>query len=306
MTTGIVTVDKPSGMTSHTVVDRMRRIFGQKSVGHGGTLDPMATGVLPIFLGRATRASAYALEGDKTYAARLRFGISTDTQDITGTTLRTCDSVPSREAVLAVLPRFTGVISQVPPMYSAVQKDGKRLYELARRGMTVEREARTITIYEISLYEGRLPEESRSPFGDAGDGELDILVTCSKGTYIRTLAADIGDALGCGAALAALRRMKTGVFTLEDAYTLEQLEDMKENGSLGDAVRPCDRLFADLPCLTLDAEGEERIRRGAPVYLMEPAGRYRLYGRTGEFLGLGAVRETDRRPELMIEKGMME
>lgn len=297
MTTGIVTVDKPAGMTSHTVVDRMRRIFGQKSVGHGGTLDPMATGVLPVFLGRATRASAYALEGDKTYAARLHFGIATDTQDITGTTLRTCGSLPSREAILAVLPRFTGAISQVPPMYSAVQKDGKRLYELARRGMTVEREARTVTIYEISLCED-------PPFEDAG--EMDILVTCSKGTYIRTLAADIGDALGCGAALAALRRMKTGVFTLEDAYTLETLEGMKENGSLADAVRPCDRLFADLPSLTLDAEGEARIRRGAPVYLTEPAGRYRLYARTGEFLGLGAVRETDRRPELMIEKGMME
>ena len=301
MTTGIVTIDKPEGLTSQGVVGRVRRLFEQKSVGHGGTLDPMATGVLPVFLGRATRASSYALEGDKTYAARFRFGISTDTQDITGRTLAVCARIPARDEIAAVLPRFTGEVSQVPPMYSAIQKDGQRLYDLARRGIEVEREARRVVIHALKTLSA-----DESPFGEAGEDELDVVVTCSKGTYIRTLCADIGDALGCGAAMAALRRLKTGAFTLENAYTLDALEKMKENGTLGEAVRPCDLLFAELPALTLDAEGEARIRRGAPVYLMRPAGRYRLYGLAGGFLGLGVVRETDRRPELMIEKGMME
>ena len=300
MATGIVIVDKPAGLTSQGVVSRMRRIFGQKSVGHGGTLDPMATGVLPVFLGRATKASSYALEGGKVYAARIRFGLTTDTEDITGQVLTCSDALPDADAAAAVLQRFTGTISQVPPMVSAIKKDGQRLYDLARRGIEVEREARAVTVYAIEPY------ADDSPFGAAGAGELDLRVSCSKGTYIRTLCADIGRELGCGACLAALRRLETGMFTLEGAYTLDALEEMRAAGTLGRAVLPCDILFAGLPALTLDADGEARIRRGAPVYLLKKAGRYRLYGADGAFLGIGAVRETDRRPELMIEKGLME
>ena len=301
MATGVVIVDKPGGMTSQGVVSRLRRIFGQKSVGHGGTLDPMATGVLPVFLGRATKASSYALEGDKVYAARFRFGLTTDTEDITGHVLTTSDALPDRDAVLAALPRFTGTLAQVPPMVSAIKKDGQRLYDLARRGIEVEREARTVTIYEIVPY-----ADADSPFGPAGEGEYDFRIRCSKGTYIRTLCADIGAALGCGAAMAALRRLQTGMFRLDEAYTPDALEEMKNNGTLDSAVLPCDILFRDLPALTLDAEGEARIRRGAPVYLLKKPGRYRLYDASGGFLGIGQVRETDRRPELMIEKGLME
>ena len=300
MATGIVIVDKPGGMTSQGVVSRLRRIFGQKSVGHGGTLDPMATGVLPVFLGRATKASSYALEGDKVYAARFRFGLTTDTEDTTGHVLTTSDALPDRDAVLAVLPRFTGAVSQVPPMVSAIRKDGKRLYELARKGIEVEREARAVTIYAID------PCGADSPFGPAGEGEYDFRIHCSKGTYIRTLCADIGAALGCGAAMAALRRLQTGMFRLDEAYTPEALEALRDAGTLDRAVLPCDILFRDLPALTLDGDGEARIRRGAPVYLMKKPGRYRLYGAEGGFLGIGQVRETDRRPELMIEKGLME
>ncbi len=300
--TGIVVVDKPAGMTSHAVVNRMRRLFGQRSVGHGGTLDPMATGVLPVFLGRATKASAYALEGDKTYAARFRFGLTTDTQDITGKTLTTSQELPDEEDLRAVLERFRGEILQTPPMVSAIRHDGKHLYELARAGIEVEREARRVTIGTLELY-----ARGESPFGDApGEGEYDVLVSCSKGTYIRTLCADIGDALGCGAALSALRRLKTGIFCAQESYTPDELEAMQAGGRLESAVLNCDVLFRELASLVLDDEEEARIRRGAPVYRLTPAGRYRLYGGDGRFLGVGAVRETDRRPELMIEKGFME
>ena len=300
---GFVIVDKPSGWTSQDVVSRMRKLFGMHDVGHGGTLDPMATGVLPVFLGRATRASVYVLEGDKTYAARLRFGITTDSQDITGTVLSTSAAFPTLEAIADVLPRFRGKILQTPPMYSAVQIGGKRLYELARKGIEVERPSREITIHSLELLSPNEP----SPFGTAPEaGEADVLVTCSKGTYIRTLAADIGDACGCGAVLAGLRRLNSHGFDIGESYTLDRLAEMRENGTLGTAVCPVDRLFADLPVLKLDAYADARIRRGAPVYLHKKPGKYRLYGIENEFLGIGNVRETDRRPELMIEKGFFE
>jgi tRNA pseudouridine55 synthase len=296
--TGMLTIDKPGGMTSHTVVNRLRRIFDQKEVGHGGTLDPMATGVLPVFLGRGTKAASYVSDDDKTYAARIRLGITTDTQDITGTVLTQTDVLPGRDALEAVLPRFTGTLSQTPPMYSAVQVGGQRLYKLARAGVEIEREAREITISELAFTD--VPE-----FGEPGTGEYDLRVTCSKGTFIRTLCADIGEALGCGATLAELRRLRTGIFNIADAYTLERLEEMKTAGTLAEAVRCCDLLFTELPRLNLTSGNALRIRRGAPVYLHHAPGRVRLYDPDGAFLGVGIIRKTDRRPELTIEKGMI-
>jgi len=298
--TGILIVDKPQGMTSHTVVNKLRRIFEQKAIGHGGTLDPMATGVLPVFLGRATKAAPYVRDGDKTYLARFRFGVSTDTQDITGTTLRESADIPTQEALDAVLPRFRGAISQLPPMYSAVQVDGVRLYKLARSGVEIEREARDIVIHELEPV--TVPE-----FGERGPGEWDFRVTCSKGTFIRTLCADIGDALGCGACLSALRRVHTGQFTIEDAYTLEKLEEIKGAGMLETTVKPCDCIFTDLPVISLTPENTLRFKRGAPVYLSgKKSGRYRIYSYEKEFLGLGNIEQTDRRPELTVEKGMFD
>lgn len=298
--TGIIIVDKPQGMTSQDVVGKVRRIFGQREVGHGGTLDPMATGVLPVFLGRATRASAYTLESDKTYAARLKFGIVTDTQDVTGTVVEKSGTVPTLEKVKKVLPQFRGTIQQTPPMYSAVKVNGKKLYELARKGIEVERTAREVMIYRLELL-------LESPFGTVpGEDELDILVSCSKGTYIRTLGEEIGKACECGAALSALRRLNAHGFDIAEAHTLEELEQMKAENRLPEAVRPVDSIFSDLKALTLNEDGTQRIRRGAPVYLYEAPGKYRLYEQNGTFLGIGNVRETDRRPELMIERGFFE
>ena len=298
--TGLLIVDKPQGMTSQTVINKLRRIFDQKTIGHGGTLDPMATGVLPVFLGRGTKAAQYVTDGDKTYVARFRFGLSTDTQDITGTTLQESTDYPTLEAIDAVLPRFRGEILQLPPMYSAVQVDGVRLYKLAREGREIEREARPIVIHELS--HAVVPE-----FGPRAEYEWDFRVTCSKGTFIRTLCADIGDALGCGACLSALRRVHTGQFSIEEAYTLEKLEELKSLGELASTVRSCDVLFMDLPAVGLTPANTERFNNGAPVYLVgKKGGRYRVYSQQKDFLGLGIIRETDKRPELLVEKGMFD
>lgn len=262
---GIVIVDKPEGMTSHDVVARMRRIFGTRRVGHSGTLDPMATGVLPVFVGRATRACEFALCDEKAYIARFRLGVATDTQDITGQIINEKPVTVSPDEVIATCAGFCGEIMQTPPMYSALKVDGVPLYKLAREGKSVERAARKITIDAI---------DARHIDGD----EYEISVSCSKGTYIRTLIYDIGEALGCGAAMTALRRTKSGIFTIDRARTIEEIEREPH-------LIPVDFMFSEYMAVTIDAAGEKKCRNGAPVPYDAESGRmYRVYGESGEFL----------------------
>ena len=208
---GVLVIDKPNGMTSHDIVNKVRRLYGTRRVGHTGTLDPMATGILTVLIGRAAKAAEYLACDRKTYRAILRLGLTTDTEDTTGKVLTQSDSIPNEEAVMAILPRFCGEIMQVPPMYSALKVGGQKLYDMARRGEVIERQARPITIH-------RLEAERLS------DTDYALTVTCSAGTYIRTLCADIGRDLGCGGAMAALRRTRAGRFDIADCHTLEALE----------------------------------------------------------------------------------
>ena len=257
------------------VCAKLRGILGERRIGHGGTLDPMATGVLPVFVGRATRAVEFAENSRKEYVAALRLGIVTDTQDTTGETLETRPAAVSRGDVEAALERFRGDIQQIPPMYSAVKINGRRLYDLARRGQEVERKPRPVTIYALELLE------------QTGDAEYRLRCVCSKGTYIRTLCHDIGQALGCGGAMSALRRTAAAGFTLADAVTME---DVRERGEA--LLRPLDSLFAQYPALTVRSPGQEkRVRCGNPITLPGTAdGPYRIYGQQGEFLCLSQAR----------------
>lgn len=266
---GILVIDKPEGLTSQGVVSRVRRALGMKRVGHGGTLDPMATGVLPIFVGRATRASGMLLDADKSYRAGFVTGIRTDTQDTTGEVIERSEKSVDSTDVGAILQQFVGKQQQTPPMYSAIKVDGRKLYELARKGVEVERKPREIEIFSLKYLGFK-------------NNVHTIDVHCSKGTYIRTLIDDIGSALGCGAAMCALRRTKTGRFSLEDAISLENLN---ENTPL----LPVDSLWSDLPALTVSAEAETRVRVGASVRADAPDGDCRVYAPSGEFLMLGRV-----------------
>ncbi len=277
MVNGIFVIDKPEGMTSHDVVSRMRRLLNQKRVGHGGTLDPMATGVLPVFAGRSTHAAGFVQEGGKLYAARMRLGVTTDTQDTTGSVCATRPVTCARAGVEAVLARFRGEIEQIPPMYSAVSVGGVRLYKLARQGVEVERAPRRVRVDSLTL-------------GSAvGENEYELFIECSKGLYVRTLIADIGEALGCGAAMSALRRLRAGGFSIEQAVTLEQAAELAEAGRLAGTALSADLLFAGLPELRLTARGETVIKHGAPWRTALPDGACRLYGPDGTFLGLGGV-----------------
>ena len=271
MPSGILIIDKPAGWTSMDVCAKVRGIFHEKRVGHGGTLDPMATGVLPVFVGQATRAVEFAENSQKEYVAGLRLGLMTDTQDTTGTTLETRPVTADRAAVEAILPRFLGEQDQIPPMYSAIKVGGQKLYELARKGQEVARKPRRITIYELELL--------------AQEGEADYLLRCrcSKGTYIRTLCHDIGQALGCGGAMCSLRRTMAAGFTLDQAVTLEQVQEQGEA-----LLLPTDSLFQAYPALTLRPGAQEkRVRCGNPITLAGTAdGVYRLYSPEGQFLCL--------------------
>lgn len=275
MPNGILIIDKPAGWTSMDVCAKIRGILHEKRVGHGGTLDPMATGVLPVFVGRATRAAEFAETGRKEYLAGLRLGLVTDTQDVTGETLETRPVTVSREELEAALGRFRGDILQVPPMYSAVKVRGKKLYELARKRKEIERKPRPVTIHELELLEA----ESETDFR--------LRCLCSKGTYVRTLCHDIGQALGCGGALYSLRRTMAAGFTLEQAVTIEEVQEKGEA-----LLRPLDSLFARYPALRVRSPGQEkRVRCGNPVTLPGTAdGTYRLYGLEGEFLCLSRAR----------------
>ena len=272
---GIVIVDKPQGWTSQDVTARLRRVFETRRIGHGGTLDPMATGVLPVFVGRATRGVEFFEHAEKTYEALLLPGVVTDTEDVTGTVLERHPAALTEAAVEAVLPRFRGEILQVPPMYSALKVNGQKLCDLARKGQTVERKPRPVTIHELA-------------FLGFQDDCLRLRVRCSKGTYIRTLCKDLGEALGCGGCMAQLRRVSAGSYTIGQAVPLETL---LESADPGQYLLPVDSLFASLPALTLTPNQETRCRNGNPFTRNVPDGCYRCYGKSGEFLMLGSVRD---------------
>lgn len=270
---GIVIVDKPGGWTSQDVAARLRRVFQTKRIGHGGTLDPMATGVLPVFVGRATRGVEFFEHAEKTYEAVLRLGLATDTEDITGTVLEKREVSVSEEEFLNILPKFRGEIQQIPPMYSALKVDGRKLCDLARAGKTVERKPRPITIFELTCLEF--------------SGETARLrVCCSKGTYIRTLCKDIGEALGCGGCMESLRRTSAGEYTIDEAVPLEDLLEAEDPAQY---LRPVDSMFRNLPAVTLTPNQEKRCRNGNAFSHQAAPGTYRAYSQTGEFLMLAKV-----------------
>ena len=270
---GIVIVDKPQGWTSQDVTARLRRVFNTRRIGHGGTLDPMATGVLPVFVGRATRGVEFFEHAEKVYETVLRPGITTDTEDITGTVLTQTDATITADMVEAVLPQFRGEILQIPPMYSALKINGQKLCDLARKGREVERQPRPITIHELTL------------LGVDEEG-VRLRVRCSKGTYIRTLCKDIGQALGCGGCMAALRRVQAGEYTIEESVPLEVLLETAEPEQY---LRPVDSMFRNLPAVTLSPKQEIRCRNGNSFSISMEDGTYRAYGQNGEFLMLAKV-----------------
>ena len=293
MVNGILIVDKPRDFTSHDVVAKLRGMIRQKKIGHAGTLDPMATGVLVVLLGNATRASDHASGQSKEYVARLRLGQVTDTQDITGTVLEEHPVTVGEEELRSLLPAFTGDIQQLPPMYSAISINGKRLYDLARKGVEVERQSRDIVIEELELLEGGQ---------GLGDHEYDLRARCSKGTYVRTICHDIGAALGCGGTMADLRRTKSGRFTLENALTFEEIAALLAENALESRVFPTDSVFFDLPEVHLNAEGDVRASHGnffAERHLVSgdiPAEgqRCRIYDSAGRFCQIGETRQLDK------------
>ena len=270
---GIVIVDKPEGWTSQDVTARLRRVFNTRRIGHGGTLDPMATGVLPVFVGRATRGVEFFEHAEKTYETVLRLGLTTDTEDISGTVLSEQDAFVTGEQLEAVLQKFRGEIMQVPPMYSALKINGQKLVDLARKGREVERQPRPITIHELTL------------LGMEADG-IHLRVRCSKGTYIRTLCKDIGEAFGCGGCMAALRRVTAGEYTIEESVPLQTL---LETETPEEFLRPVDSMFRNYPAVTLTEKQELRCRNGNSFSIQLEDGTYRAYGKDGEFLMLAKV-----------------
>lgn len=275
---GILLIDKDQDWTSNDVVVKLKGILHERRIGHAGTLDPMATGLVVAFVGRATRGVEFAEEHDKRYTAHLRLGISTDTQDITGNVLEKKPVELAPGALEAVLERFRGPIEQIPPMYSALKHNGQRLYDIARKGGTVDRPPRPVTIHSLEL---------------AGmEGEDYVLeVHCSKGTYVRTLCHDIGQALGCGACMSYLRRTQAGAFTLDKAVKLADVQAMADQGRAEELLIPLDSLFPTTASCTASAAQERRIRCGNSVKTDLAPGTYRVYSQQGEFLMLGRVDE---------------
>ena len=270
---GIVIVDKPQDWTSQDVTARLRRVFNTRRIGHGGTLDPMATGVLPVFVGRGTRGVEFFEHAEKTYEATLQLGLTTDTEDTSGTVLEEKEVCLSEEEFLAVLPQFRGEILQVPPMYSALKINGQKLVDLARKGKEVERQPRPITIHELTCLE-------------FSGSTARLRVRCSKGTYIRTLCKDIGEALGCGGCMAALRRVSAGEYTISEAVPLQELLDTETPEKY---LRPVDTMFRNFEAVTLSEKQELRCRNGNSFSISLADGTYRAYGKNGEFLALSKV-----------------
>lgn len=296
---GTLNLNKASGPTSHDVIDQVRRIFGQKRVGHAGTLDPMATGVLVVCLGKATRIVEYLSGGEKEYRAALTLGATTDTQDSTGEIASESDaSAVTLDALENAARSFVGQIQQVPPMVSAVKHQGQRLYKLAREGKTVERAARAVTVHSIDI----------ADFRPGSRAEAEIVVRCSSGTYIRTLCADIGEALGCGGMMSGLVRTRVGRFALEQSVTVEQLGEAQSDGRLGDYVISMADALGDMPAVVLDAEGVDRAMHGlavdvgrgqhvpaqhrhVPAQHGEPGAIVRMMSDDGELVAIGVVSE---------------
>ena len=272
---GIVIVDKPQEWTSQDVTARLRRVFNTRRIGHGGTLDPMATGVLPVFVGRATRGVEFFEHAEKTYVATIRLGLTTTTEDVFGETLEEKEVSISEQEFLDILPKFRGKIQQVPPMYSALKVNGQKLCDLARKGKEVERQPREIEIFELECLEF------------AGN-EAKLRVRCSKGTYIRTLCKDIGAALGCGGCMAALRRVTAGEYTIEESVPLSVL---LETENAEQFLRPVDSMFRNYPAVTLTPNQEKRCRCGNQFSVKLEAGTYRVYGQNGDFLALSKVED---------------
>ena len=283
---GVLAVRKGEGMTSHDVVNRVRRLYNTKRVGHAGTLDPLATGVLVVLVGRAAKACEYILADKKTYRALLKLGLVTDTEDITGEVLRKCADVPSAYAVESVCRNFVGKIKQIPPMYSALKVNGQKLYDLARQGVTVEREAREITVYSLSC---KATERA---------DEFILDVECSGGTYIRTLCADIGAALGCGGVMAALERREACGISLDECYSLGNIDNMSEDERQA-ALLPIERLFGELESVSLPEFFEKLFRSGCPIYQrkikteLAVGSRVRVCDKEGRFFALGDVVDTE-------------
>ncbi len=273
---GIVIVDKPQDWTSQDVTARLRRVFNTRRIGHGGTLDPMATGVLPVFVGRATRGVEFFEHAEKTYEAVLRLGRTTDTEDITGTTLEMREVSISEADFLGILPKFRGKIQQIPPMYSALKINGQKLCDLARKGQEVVRQPREIEIFELTCL--------------AFSGETAHLrIRCSKGTYIRTLCKDIGQALGCGGCMESLRRTAAGEYTIEDSVSLETLLETDTPESY---LQPVDTMFRHYPAVTLTEKQETRCRNGNSFSVKIADGTYRAYSQNGEFLMLAQAADS--------------
>lgn len=283
--TGIICLDKPEGITSFLAVAKTRRIISEKKIGHTGTLDPMATGVLPLMIGGATRFLELLPVSDKEYKAKFKLGITTDTLDITGKILSEDDVVSNKDDVLKSLENFKGEIEQLPPMYSAVQKDGVRLYQLARKGIEVEREKRKVIIYKLEL-----------THADEHINEYEIVVRCSAGTYVRTLIDDIGKQLGCGAVMTRLCRTSANGFKIEQSITLEQLETHVQKGTLNEVVNNVDTTLCDYKKIVVSPAQSNRFSNGGSLMLdrvkkCKDVGLYRVYSPEMKFLGVGEVKE---------------
>ena len=275
---GILLIDKEQDWTSNDVVVKLKGVLHERRIGHSGTLDPMATGLLVVFVGRATRAVSFAEKDEKSYLATLRLGLVTDTQDTTGRVLSENAVSVSEAALQETLDRFRGEQDQIPPMYSAIKVHGKKLYEIARKGGELERQPRRITIQELSC----LGREGNDVF---------LRVRCSKGTYIRTLCHNIGEALGCGGCMAALRRVSAGGFSVDEAITIAQAQELSNRGEIESRLLPIDSLFQRYPFCIAETEQEKRIRCGNAYPCDLPEGTYRVYSETGEFLMLGKVED---------------
>lgn len=282
---GIICIDKPEGFTSFDVIGKLRGILKMRRLGHSGTLDPMATGVLPVFVGYATKACGILPDERKAYVAQFRLGQVSDTQDSTGTILEEHDaSAVTEEQILAALPQFIGDIAQIPPMYSAVSVDGKRLYELAREGKTVERKARQVQVHGIDL----------TAF-DAQTGTGMLEIRCGSGVYVRTILHDLGQALGCGAVMTALRRTMSNGLPIEKCLTFAEIQRLAEENRLDEAILPIAEVFGSLPKLYLNAEQTVHYRNGVKLGLSQlkkqltDAQRYAVFGEPDGFLGTAAV-----------------
>jgi tRNA pseudouridine55 synthase len=286
---GVLPVEKGSGVTSFDVVALVRRLLRAGKVGHAGTLDPGATGVLPILLGEATKLMPYLADADKEYVATATLGIATDTQDLSGAVVATCPVPPLDESSLAgVLSRFVGEIDQVPPMYSAVHHEGRRLYEIAREGGNVDRRPRPVVVHEIALEGLTLPD-------------FTVRVRCGKGTYVRTLVADVGAAIGCGAALARLTRTRVGPFALADAVPWAELSTSRDPDALWARLLPPDAALEGRPAVTLTTVSARAFTHGQAAAVSAPAdGLVRVYGPDGGFLGVGVASTGTVRPERLL------